>query len=271
MKKAEREKPPRPGRPAAGAVVCRGCLLSIIICFGIFFSTPAAENTGYRDEQVLEIYQRIFTLSRENEHLRIPPLLDKLARIRSNDSRDCLVDLLDFNFPPSVSLRLYQQITQLGSIMINHLNRKLYMDPPREYSRELVAWKKRVQEQAKLLANAINCGVIIWAGKPPDPKRAAVQDLFLIKYHLDKFRTHKNQYPTELRFIDFVHRNIEHFSGDGTAEIWLGLGLPIPPQDPWGTAYFFRNSPDGTAYMLSSAGPDRKHRTGDDIQLICQR
>lgn len=270
MKKGKKKKSPRASHPTA-RTACWACFLAGIIFSGVFFPSPTAENTGYRDERVLEIYQRIFTLSRENEYLRIPPLLDKLARLQSNDSRDCLVDLLDFNFPPSVSLRLYQQITALGIAMINHLDRKLYMDPPREYSRELVAWKKRVQEQAKLLVNAINCGVIIWAGEPPDPKWAAVRDLFLIKYHLDKFRTFKSQYPTELRFVDFVHRNVDHFSGDGTTEIWLGLGLPIPPRDPWGTDYFFRSSPDGTAYMLSSAGPDREHRTGDDVQLICRR
>ena len=40
--------------------------------------------------------------------------------------------------------------------------------------------------------------------------------------------------------------------------------------DPWGTEYQFKLSPNGSAYMLWSAGPDLKVRTGDDIQLKCQ-
>lgn len=251
---------------------CAHGLIPSLLVFTLLSAAPSAGRAGevhYGDERVLEIYTHVFSLYQQQAFHRIPPSFSQLARIQSKDARDCLVDLLDFNFPPSVSLKLYEQITKLGNTMINHLNRKLYMDPPREYTRKLVAWKKRVQEQAKLLVNAIHCEVIIWAAPHSDPKWTAIRDLFLVQYHLDKFRVYKNAYPSALRFVDFVHRNVAHFAEERDTEPWLSIGIPVPQKDPWGTEYQYQLSPDGNAYMLWSAGPDRQPRTGDDIQLRC--
>ena len=79
-----------------------------------------------------------------------------------------------------------------------------------------------------------------------------------VKSAIDSFRVDNGYYPKNLE--DLVQKPTE-------AQNWHGPYLEKIPVDPWGDKFFYdcpgKHNTNG--YDLSSAGPDGKAGTGDDI------
>jgi general secretion pathway protein G len=79
-----------------------------------------------------------------------------------------------------------------------------------------------------------------------------------IKTALDSYEVDNGYYPKSLQDL------LQQPSG---ATNWHGPYLPGPPVDPWGHKYIYEypGKHNTNGYDLSSAGPDGKPGTGDDI------
>lgn len=108
-------------------------------------------------------------------------------------------------------------------------------------------------------------GFNLFAQRDDANKKAAQVQLARLKDGLMAFSLKMNRFPTEEEGLKALWDK-SAISGEEEQAKWTSIMSEPAPNDPWGTAWGYKVTPDGThPFELWSNGPDKQEGSTDDL------